>query len=176
MLYERIVKASTDKGDWVLDPFSGCATTPIAAENLGRNWIGIDRRTDAEAHVLNRLLSTKGRASDSKFIPFDDDGIPDPVKLATARELVSDLGFAFTSELPIPTEPPENAPYLRQIEGVPTRRRNRFTYAQMKAILIELFGPRCWGCDYIAPGHKGSSVRPLPRARPRNTDIRRRQP
>ena len=151
MLYERIVKASTDKGDWVLDPFSGCATTPIAAENLGRNWIGIDRRTDAEAHVLNRLLSTKGRVSDSKFIPFDDDGNPDPDKLTTARELVSDLGFTFTSDLPIPTEPPENAPYLQQIEGVPTRRRNRFTYAQMKAILIELFGPRCWGCAFVAP-------------------------
>ena len=126
----------------------------IATENLGRNWIGIDRRTDAEAHVLNRLLSAKGRASDNRFIPFDDDGLPDPDRLAKARELVSDLGFTFTSDLPIPTENPDNAPYLQQVEGVPTRRRNRFTYAQMKEILINLFGPRCWGCDFVAPDTK----------------------
>ena len=41
-LYERIISASSNEGDIVLDPFAGCATTPIAAERLGRLWIGID--------------------------------------------------------------------------------------------------------------------------------------
>ena len=41
-LYERIIKASSNEGDMVLDPFCGCATTPVAAERLGRQWIGID--------------------------------------------------------------------------------------------------------------------------------------
>ena len=39
---ERIVKASSSEGDWVLDPFCGCATAPVAAEKLGRKWVGID--------------------------------------------------------------------------------------------------------------------------------------
>ena len=158
LLYERLIRASTDKGDWVLDPFSGCATTPIAAERLGRKWIGIDRRTDAEAHVLNRLLATTGRAADAKFIPFDDDGNPDTEKLDKARKLVVDLGFTYTSELPVATGETSTAPYLRQVAGVPSRRRNRFTYAEMKSILIELFGPRCWGCDFMAPDTKAHSA------------------
>jgi site-specific DNA-methyltransferase (adenine-specific) len=41
-LLERIVKASSNEGDWVLDPFCGCGTTVSAAEKLQRNWVGID--------------------------------------------------------------------------------------------------------------------------------------
>lgn len=41
-LLERIIEASSNEGDVVLDPFCGCATTCIAAEKLGRRWIGID--------------------------------------------------------------------------------------------------------------------------------------
>ena len=49
-LYERIVLASSNKGDLVLDPFAGCATTLIAARNHKRRWVGIDRRPDARHH------------------------------------------------------------------------------------------------------------------------------
>ena len=41
-LYERIIKASSNEGDVVLDPFCGCATTLVAAERNGRQWIGMD--------------------------------------------------------------------------------------------------------------------------------------
>ena len=41
-LYERIIKASSNEGDIVLDPFCGCATTPVAAERLKRQWVGMD--------------------------------------------------------------------------------------------------------------------------------------
>lgn len=41
-LLERIVAASSNEGDLVLDPFCGCGTTIHAAEKLGRRWIGID--------------------------------------------------------------------------------------------------------------------------------------
>lgn len=54
-LYERIIKASSNPGDIVLDPFCGCATTPIAAERLGRKWIGMDIWDGAHQQVLNRL-------------------------------------------------------------------------------------------------------------------------
>ena len=54
-LYKRIIQASSNPGDVVLDPFCGCATTPVAAESLGRQWIGIDIWNEAYTTVLNRL-------------------------------------------------------------------------------------------------------------------------
>lgn len=41
-LLERIINASSNKGDMVLDAFCGCGTTLVAAQKLGRKWIGID--------------------------------------------------------------------------------------------------------------------------------------
>ena len=41
-LLERLVSASSNEGDLVLDPFCGCATACVAAESLNRHWIGID--------------------------------------------------------------------------------------------------------------------------------------
>lgn len=54
-LYARFVKASTNEGDLVLDPFCGCATTLVAAENNGRQWIGIDRDETAWEALLKQL-------------------------------------------------------------------------------------------------------------------------
>ena len=54
-LLERVILASTRAGDVVLDPFCGCATTCIAAERLGRSWIGIDISIKAYELVKERL-------------------------------------------------------------------------------------------------------------------------
>ena len=54
-LLERIIKASSNEGDLVLDPFCGCATTCVAAEKLGRKWIGIDLSPLAGHLVKTRL-------------------------------------------------------------------------------------------------------------------------
>ena len=54
-LYERIIKASSYEGDVVLDPFAGCATTLVAAERLGRQWVGMDIWDGAKDVVLGRL-------------------------------------------------------------------------------------------------------------------------
>ena len=54
-LLERIIKASSNKEDLVLDPFCGCATTCVAAEKLGRKWIGIDVSEMAYKIVKQRL-------------------------------------------------------------------------------------------------------------------------
>jgi len=57
-LYERIIEASTKPGDWVLDPFCGCATTPLAAERLGRKWIGMDEWKNVKEVLLGRMNQT----------------------------------------------------------------------------------------------------------------------
>ena len=64
-LLERIIAASSDPGDLVLDPFCGCATACIAAEKLGRDWIGIDIAPQA-AGIL------RDRARRELQIPLDD--------------------------------------------------------------------------------------------------------
>ena len=59
-LLERIIKASSNEGDMVLDPFCGCATACVAAENLGRQWVGIDLSEKAVELVNMRLQQTMG--------------------------------------------------------------------------------------------------------------------
>ena len=60
VLLERIVKASSNEGDVVLDPFCGCATACVAAENLGRQWAGIDISPKAVKLVNVRLQQSMG--------------------------------------------------------------------------------------------------------------------
>lgn len=59
-LLERIIKASSNEGDVVLDPFCGCATTCVAAERLQRQWIGIDISPKAVDLVRVRLENEVG--------------------------------------------------------------------------------------------------------------------
>lgn len=54
-LLQRIVQASSNEGDVVLDPFCGCATTLVAAESLERKWIGIDQSPMAVKLVRERM-------------------------------------------------------------------------------------------------------------------------
>ena len=54
-------KAVSNPGDLVLDPFCGCSTTLVAAENAGRQWIGIDRDENAEQMVLGQLGKLAGQ-------------------------------------------------------------------------------------------------------------------
>ena len=55
-LLERIIKASSNEGEIVLDPFCGCASTCIASELLNRQWIGIDVSEKAYELVKQRLI------------------------------------------------------------------------------------------------------------------------
>lgn len=59
-LLERIIKASSNEGDTVLDGFCGCGTTVDAAEGLHRNWIGIDISPIAISLIKRRLNDTYG--------------------------------------------------------------------------------------------------------------------
>lgn len=60
VLLERILEASSNPGDVVLDPFCGCGTALVAAQKLGRRWIGIDVTYLSIAVMKARLLDTLG--------------------------------------------------------------------------------------------------------------------
>jgi len=78
-LLERILNASSDPKDVVLDPFCGCGTTVHAAQKLGRRWIGID--------VTHLAISLIERRLKEAFpnIAYDVHGVP--VDYAGARDL-----------------------------------------------------------------------------------------
>ena len=59
-LLDRIVKASSNADSVVLDPFCGCATTCVAADRLGRDWIGIDISPKAAELVVERIKADQG--------------------------------------------------------------------------------------------------------------------
>ncbi|MTA33117.1 MAG: site-specific DNA-methyltransferase [Actinobacteria bacterium] len=54
-ILRRIIRASSNPGDWVLDPFSGSGTTAHAAAELGRRFVAIDALPDAHAIMTTRL-------------------------------------------------------------------------------------------------------------------------
>jgi len=73
-LLERIIKASSNEGDVVFDPFCGCATTIEAAHKLGRKWIGIDIAIHAVKRVSKaRLQDRLGLIEEQDFVI---EGIP----------------------------------------------------------------------------------------------------
>ena len=59
-LLERIIKASSNRGDVVFDPFCGCATTLVAADRLQRSWVGIDISPKAAELVVSRIREDQG--------------------------------------------------------------------------------------------------------------------
>jgi site-specific DNA-methyltransferase (adenine-specific) len=79
-LLERIIKASSNEGDIVLDPFCGCGTAVVAAQKLKRKWIGIDI-----THLAINLM--RNRLKDSFNIKAEVIG--EPVDLGGAKELAS---------------------------------------------------------------------------------------
>jgi site-specific DNA-methyltransferase (adenine-specific) len=83
-LLDRIIRASSNEGDLVLDPFCGCGTTVTAAERLRRRWIGIDITHLAITLIKKRLHDTFG----PELRPFEVVGEPvdAPSAEALARE------------------------------------------------------------------------------------------
>lgn len=80
-LMERIIKACSREGDLVLDAYCGCGTTVVVAENLKRQWLGIDITYQSIALVLRRLESKFGKAVVDTVIT---DGIPRDMNSALA--------------------------------------------------------------------------------------------
>jgi site-specific DNA-methyltransferase (adenine-specific) len=86
-LLERIIQASSNPGDVVLDPFAGCGTAIMAAQKLGRRWIGIDITHLAVALNKYRL--------EQMFPGTGFQVVGEPQDLASARQLAGDSRYQF---------------------------------------------------------------------------------
>ena len=89
-LLERIIQASSNAGDVVLDPFCGCGTAVHAAQKLGRRWIGIDVTYLATNLIKNRLRTAFGLEAKRDY-----DVIGEPDDLQGARHLAEQDGYQF---------------------------------------------------------------------------------
>lgn len=134
-LLKRIIEASSEIGDLVFDPFCGCATTMIAAEDLSRRWIGIDIAPKAAELIKQRMDKELGvlyRGTVSTSLPQRSQS--DLVE----HELFDDVRHR-------PYNAPENKHKLfGEQEGVCNGCGNRFDY-----LLFEI--------DHIEPKSKGGS-------------------
>jgi site-specific DNA-methyltransferase (adenine-specific) len=86
-LLERIIAASSNEGDVVLDPFCGCGTAVHAAHKLGRQWIGID--------VTHLAISLIEKRMKDAFPGIALDVIGTPKDLASARDLAERDKYQF---------------------------------------------------------------------------------
>ena len=142
-LYKRMILASSEKGDLVLDPFAGCATTIIAAREHGRRWVGIDRRKDARFHVVCRMVGIKA-ADAEKYRKRPDlakwmDGqlAKYDAHYQTSPPLRTDEGDVAAPDLPLVyLHPPKPATMPRH---------------EMMTVLLENLGFQCWGCGFVPP-------------------------
>lgn len=131
-LYERIIRASSNPGDIVLDPFSGCATTCVAAERLGRQWVGMDIWDKAHETVIQRLQK-EGLAADGDsagMLPFGE------IHYATEPPPRTDDGE-------------EAAPFLRVKERIREPEGQKMSRAEMYDFLLTQHGMKCQGCDRV---------------------------
>lgn len=107
-LLERIIKASSNKGDLVLDPFCGCGTAMAVSQRLGRKWIGIDISPTAISLIekrLNKLGSKKNKDFDivgmpttlselRALEPFEfQNWVINEMKAKQSKKLVADMGL-----------------------------------------------------------------------------------
>lgn len=89
-LLERIIEASSNEGDIVLDPFCGCGTAIVAAQKLNRRWIGIDITHLSIALMKFRLLNSfESKAGKDYRV------VGEPEDLASAKQLAQDDRYQF---------------------------------------------------------------------------------
>ena len=133
VLLDRIIRANSNEGDVVLDPFCGCATTPIAAEHAKRQWVGIDIWEKARQAIIDRLVK-------ERLMPPDGD--------RRGGDLFPVGRVHYETKPPARTdEDEEAAPFMRVKQRVKEPDGPRWTRAQMYEHLLDQHGPRCQGCD-----------------------------
>ena len=156
-LYRRIIRASSNPGDTVLDLFAGCATTVVAAELEGRKWLACDHAYRASTMMMRRFYQNGHRlrgmdvdvvrgALGAHQIQFEhpDGQIIGPPDLADYPRLT--------------TDPDNGVPALRTARRAPisTSWTGAIPKARAKELLLAEFGPCCWGCGMPATRPNGS--------------------
>ena len=139
-LYRRIIEASSNPGDLVLDPFAGCATTCVAAEQAGRRWIGIDLSPKAKGITRDRL-----KKEVKKSMAWDKS-----VRLLKVKDLPA-LKNGITAALTVPALPERMARALPR--GYKPENVRRYIAARDAEGMArtESGNMACQGCGFTPP-------------------------
>ena len=150
-LAERIIKASTDKGNVVFDPFAGCAYTLVAAERNQRQWLGCDFSVRALT-VLKRQFAKFGYSPNGEMLD-------DPKTGATPMlsEVEIDIKGPTDKDLPVRSDQDPVAVAVMK----PRERKYKAQAAihdreEMLNFLLGLSGWRAWCCGWYNPGLDGN--------------------
>ena len=152
-LLDRIIKASSNEGDMVLDPFCGCATACVAAERLSRQWIGIDISPLAETITKLRLTDEAETKAGRGTGTLEENQLPLPFDPLTDIHILT--------QPPLRTDVDENEPQQQRLPNYRVHKN-------------DLYGKQegdCNGCkrhfefrnltvDHIAPQSKGGTDHP----------------
>ncbi len=114
-LIKRLIKASSEVGDLVLDSFAGSGTTLVAADELSRKWIGIDCSEEAIHTILNRFcngVTALGDFAEKKEVIHDSLNLFD----APAANLVTN--FKRIHQFSFYTESDDNSLFINQINNL----------------------------------------------------------
>jgi adenine specific DNA methylase Mod len=93
-LLERIIAASSNPGDVVLDPFCGCGTAIDAAQRLGRKWVGIDI-THLSINLIKHRLHDSHDHQLTGYELLEFDVVGEPKDVASAQQLAHDDPYQF---------------------------------------------------------------------------------
>ena len=152
-LLDRIIKASSNEGDVVLDPFCGCATACVAAERLDRQWIGIDISPSAETITKLRLTDEAETKAGRGTGVLKENQLPLPFDPLTDIHILT--------QPPLRTDVDENEPQQQRLPNYRVHKN-------------DLYGKQegyCNGCkrhfeirnltvDHIVPQAKGGTDHP----------------
>ena len=94
-ILSRIILASTDKNDWILDPFAGSSTTGIAANLCGRRFLGIEQELDFSKLSYMRRLEL----NDGNLLKLYRNKIPD-FKYVTSEDIIEEPSDNYGADLP----------------------------------------------------------------------------
>ena len=149
-LLQRIIRASSNPGDVVLDPFAGCATACVAAEMEGRQWIGIEEEKNAIKIIRKRLdqadLGALGGQANARRKVAIKDKPPrrtDPEGVAIAKKRKTGVAVA-----------------KRKTRAYATKENFNFLYGTQRGIcnLCGDWGPwERFSFDHITPQEHGGS-------------------
>jgi site-specific DNA-methyltransferase (adenine-specific) len=140
-LLERIIGASSNPGDLVLDPFCGCGTAVVAAEKLGRRWIGIDITYIAIDLIISRLAQDFGLKRDKDYQVSGD-----PKDAYSARKLFEESPKQFEIWA------------VGLVQGVPQPDKVADKGVDGKVYFQDLEGKLQWAVCQVKGGHLNPSM------------------